>query len=155
MARDEDPTRGKVKASVAPVIREVPREDTESRSGSEFVGCSGSGVRVTRTPKDPKVIVPRRGTEKSVVWCGSWVGSGRKSVEKIGGGVQTLSPEVSRERPEAKGCTWCRCWCESCAQPCRSERCTGKTCATGHRERGRKHERWSYRTHGHCHTGRP
>ena len=26
---------------------------------------SGGGVRVTRTPEDPKVVVARRGTEKS------------------------------------------------------------------------------------------
>jgi hypothetical protein len=32
------------------------------------VGSGGCGVRVTRTPEDSKVIVPRRGTEKSVVW---------------------------------------------------------------------------------------
>ena len=28
---------------------------------------SGGGVRITRTPEDPKVVVARRGTEKSVV----------------------------------------------------------------------------------------
>jgi hypothetical protein len=97
MARDEDPTRGNVKASVALVIWGVPKEDTESRPGSELVGSGGGGVWVTRTPKDSKVIVPRRGTKKSVVWCGSWAGSGRKAVKEIGGGVQTLSPEASRE----------------------------------------------------------
>jgi hypothetical protein len=55
----------------------------------------GGGVRVTRTPEDSKVVVPRRGTEKSVVRRGSWAGSRRKSVKEIGGGVQTLSPEAS------------------------------------------------------------
>ena len=29
---------------------------------------SGGGVRITRTPEDPEVVVARRGTEKSVVW---------------------------------------------------------------------------------------
>jgi hypothetical protein len=53
---------------------------------------------VTRTPKDAKVIVPRRGTEKGVVWRRSGTGSGRKTVEEIGGGVQALSPEASRKR---------------------------------------------------------
>jgi hypothetical protein len=98
MARDEDPTRGKVKATVTLMIRGVPEEDTESQMGCQFVGSGGYGVRVTRTPKDLKVIVPRRGTEKSMVWCGSEAGSGRKTVKEIGGGVQALSLEASRKR---------------------------------------------------------
>jgi hypothetical protein len=81
MARDEDPSGGKVKATVPLVIRRVPEEDTESRTGCQLVGSSGSGVRVTRTPEDSKVIVPRRGTEKSVVWRGSGADSGRKMIE--------------------------------------------------------------------------
>ena len=52
------------------------------------------GVRVTRTPEDPKVVVARRGTEKSVVWSGSRRSSGRKTVEQVGGGVEALSPEA-------------------------------------------------------------
>jgi hypothetical protein len=68
------------------------------------VGSSGSDVRVTRTPEDSKVIVPRRGTEQSVVWRGSGAGSGRKTIEEVGGGVQALSPEASRKRRlEQKG----------------------------------------------------
>jgi len=57
----------------------------------------GGGVRVTRTPKDSKVIVARRGTKESVVWRGSWAGSGRKAVNEVGEGVQALSPEASRK----------------------------------------------------------
>ena len=53
----------------------------------------GGGVRVTRTPEDPKVVVVRRGTKKSVVWSGSRRSSGRKAVEQVGGGVEALSPE--------------------------------------------------------------
>jgi hypothetical protein len=64
MARDEYPSGGKVKASVPLVIRGVPEEDTESGAGVELVRRSGSGVGVTHTPKDAKVIVPRRGTEQ-------------------------------------------------------------------------------------------
>jgi hypothetical protein len=62
------------------------------------VGRSDSGVRVTRAPEDAKVIVSRRDTEKSVVWHRSGAGSGRKTVEEVGGGVQALSPETSRKR---------------------------------------------------------
>jgi hypothetical protein len=87
MARDEDPSEGKVKAPVPLVIRGVPEEDTKSGAGIQLVGRSGSGVGVTRTPKDTKVIVPGRGTEEGVVWRRSGTGSGRKTVEEIGGGV--------------------------------------------------------------------
>ena len=58
----------------------------------------GGGVRVTRTPEDPKVVVARRGTEKSVVWSGSRRSSGRKPVEQVGGGVEALRPEAWGQR---------------------------------------------------------
>ena len=58
---------------------------------------SGGGVRVTRTPEDPKVVVARRGTEKSVVRSGSRRSRGRKAVDKVGGSVEALSPEASRK----------------------------------------------------------
>jgi len=38
------------------------------------------------------------GTEESVVWCGSWTGSGRKAVKEVSGGVQALGPEASKKR---------------------------------------------------------
>jgi hypothetical protein len=63
MARDEDTARGKVKASVTLVIRKVSEKDTEGRPGSQLMGSGGGGVRVTCTPEDSKVVVPRRGTE--------------------------------------------------------------------------------------------
>ena len=59
---------------------------------------SDGGVRVTRTPEDPKVVVARRGTEKSVVWSGSRRSSGRKTVEQVDGGVESLSPEARGQR---------------------------------------------------------
>jgi hypothetical protein len=62
------------------------------------VGRSGSGVGITRAPEDAKVIVSRKGTEKSVVWRRSRADSGRKTIEEVGGGVQALSPEASRKR---------------------------------------------------------
>jgi hypothetical protein len=63
MARDEDTARGKVKASVTLVIRRISEKDTEGRPGSQLMVSGGGGVRVTRTPEDAKVVVPRRGTE--------------------------------------------------------------------------------------------
>ena len=96
-------TRGKIVASVPLVIRGVPKKDTESRMGSQLVRSGSSGVRVTRTPKDTKVIIARRGTEESVVWRRSWAGSGRKAVKEVSGGVQALSPEASRKQKGAHG----------------------------------------------------
>ena len=58
----------------------------------------GGGVRVTRTPEDPKVVVARRGTEKSVVWSGSRRSTGQKTVEQVGGGVEALNPKVRGQR---------------------------------------------------------
>jgi hypothetical protein len=98
MARDEDSTRGKVVASVPLVIGVVLKEDTKSRTGSQLVRSGGGGVRVTHAPKDSKVILARRGTEESVVWRGSWAGSGRNAVKEASGGVQALSPEATRKR---------------------------------------------------------
>ena len=80
MSRDQDATRCEVKASVPLVVRGVTKEHT-SRAGRQLVRSSGRGVRVTRTPEDPKVVVARRGTEKSVVWSGSRRSNGRKTVE--------------------------------------------------------------------------
>jgi hypothetical protein len=51
---------------------------------------SGSDVLVTGTPEDTKVIVTRRGTEEGVVRSRSRGSSGRKVVEQVGGGVETL-----------------------------------------------------------------
>jgi len=53
---------------------------------------SGGVVRVTRTPEDTKVVISRRGTEKSAVQSGSRGSSGRKTVEQVGGSVKALSP---------------------------------------------------------------
>ena len=97
MSGDQDAARGEVKASVSLVIRGVTEEHT-SRAGRQFVRSGGRGVRVSRTPEDPKVVVARRGTEESVVWSGSRRSSGRKAVERVGGGVEALSPEARGQR---------------------------------------------------------
>ena len=98
MSGDQDAARGEVKASVPLVVRGVPEEHTTSRAGRQLVRSGGGGVRVTRTPEDPKVVVARRGTEKSVVWSGSRRSSGRKTVEQVGGGVEALGPEARGQR---------------------------------------------------------
>ena len=60
MSGDQDAARGEVKASVPLVVRGVPKEHTPSRVGRQLVRSGGGGVRVTRTPEDPKVVVARR-----------------------------------------------------------------------------------------------
>jgi hypothetical protein len=77
MTRDEDLTGGEVIAPVTLVIWGIPEKDTQSRSRSQLVGSGGGGVRVTRTPEDTKVVIPRRCTKESMVWHRSWAGSGR------------------------------------------------------------------------------
>ena len=80
------------------MVRRVTKEHTPSRAGRQLVRSSGRGVMVTRTPKDPKVVVARRGTEESVVWSGSRRSSGRKAIEQVGGGVEALSLEARGQR---------------------------------------------------------
>ena len=110
------------KALVPLVVRGVTKEHTTSRAGRQLVGSGDGGVRVTRTLEDPKVVVARRGTEKSVRWSGSRRSSRQKTVEQVGGGVEALSPEArGGEKPESEGCARHRSSCESSAQPCRSE----------------------------------
>ena len=79
------------------VVSGVPKEHTTSRAGRKLVRSGGGGVRVTRTPEDPKVSVARRGTEKSV-WSGSRRSNGRKTVEQVGDGVEAFSPEARGQR---------------------------------------------------------
>jgi hypothetical protein len=48
MARDEDPSGGKIKTPVPLVIRGVPEEDTESGAGVQLVGRRQHSRRVER-----------------------------------------------------------------------------------------------------------
>ena len=98
MSGDQNEARGEVKASVPLVVRGVLEEHTMSRAGRQLVRSGGGGVRVTCTPEDQKVVVARRGTEKSVVWSGSRRSSGRKTVKQVGGGVEALSSEAQGQR---------------------------------------------------------
>ena len=98
MSGDQNAARGEVKASVPLVVRGVTEEHTTSRAGRQLVRSGGGGVRVTRKCEDPKVVVARRGTEKSVVWSRSRRSSGRKSVKQVGGGVVALNLEARGQR---------------------------------------------------------
>jgi hypothetical protein len=62
--------------------------------GHQLVKSSGSGVRVTSTPEDMKVIIARRGAEKSMVRSQTRGSSVRETIEQVGGGVEALGPEA-------------------------------------------------------------
>ena len=98
MSGDEDPARGEVKASVPLVVRGVTKKHTTRRAGRQLVRSSSGDVRITCTPEDTKMVVARRGTEKSVVWSESRESSERKTVKQVGDSVETLSPEAGRQR---------------------------------------------------------
>jgi len=87
----EEVEKGKSDSSKT-TCREM-RTRREVRSKQRYPG----GVRLTRTPEDTKVIVARRGTKEGVVWSGCRGSSGRKTVEQVGGGVESLSPEARRQ----------------------------------------------------------
>jgi hypothetical protein len=55
---------------------------------------SGSKIRVASAPEDTEVSVSGRGTKESVVRSRSGRSGGRKTVEKVGGGVKALCPEA-------------------------------------------------------------
>jgi hypothetical protein len=83
MSGDEDPARGKIKATVPIVVRGVTEEHATCRAGRQLVRSSGGDVRVTSTLKDTKVIVARRGTKESMVRNRSRRIIGRKPVEQV------------------------------------------------------------------------
>ena len=79
--RDENTTRGEVKAAVALVVRGVPEKHTEGGPGCKLVRSRSSSVRVTCTPEDTKMVIAWRGTEECLVRSGGRARSGRETVE--------------------------------------------------------------------------
>jgi hypothetical protein len=99
MAGYKNPTRGEIVAAVPLMVMGVTKEHTTGRARCELMRSSGSKVREASAPEDTKVVVSGRGTEESVVRSWSGRNGGRKTVEKVGGGVKTLYPEA-----RGKGC---------------------------------------------------
>jgi hypothetical protein len=97
MSGYKNPTRGEIVAPVPLMIRGVTKEHTTCRARCELMRSSSSKVQVADAPEDTKVSVSGRGTEKSVVRSRSRRSSGRKTVEKVGGGVKALRPEKRGE----------------------------------------------------------
>jgi hypothetical protein len=93
MSRDKNPMRGEIVAAVPLMVRGVTKEHTTCRARCELMS-SDSKIRVASAPEDTKVSVSGRGTEESMVRSWSRKSGGRKTVEKAGGGVKALYPEV-------------------------------------------------------------
>ena len=98
MTGDNDTTRRKVIAPIPLMIRRIPKEDATSRTRCELVRCGGREVGIAGTPKNSKVIIGGRSAKESKGRCRSAHRLGRKAIEQVGGGVQGLSPEASRDR---------------------------------------------------------
>jgi hypothetical protein len=89
------------------------------------------------------------------VWRGSGTGSGRKTVEEVGGGVQALSPEASRKRGlKQKGAHGVIGGANHPLSLAILRRGIGAGHAQLNTVRERMLGRWSYQTRDHCHTGR-
>ena len=97
MTGDNDTTREKIVTPIPLMVRRVSEEDATSRTRCELVRCGGREVGVASAPKDSKVIIGGRGAKESEVRCGSANRLGGKAIEQVGGGVQSLSPEVRRD----------------------------------------------------------
>jgi hypothetical protein len=93
MSGDKNPTRCEIIATVALMVRGVTKEHTTCRARCELVRSSGGKIRVARAPEDMKVSVCGRGTEESMVRSRNWGGSRSKTVNQVGGGVETLNPK--------------------------------------------------------------
>jgi hypothetical protein len=94
MSGFKNPTRGEIVAAVPLMVRGVTKEHTTGRARCKLMRSSGSKIRVASAPEDTKVSVSGRGTEDSVVRSRSGRSCGRKTVEKVGGGVEALCPEA-------------------------------------------------------------
>jgi hypothetical protein len=92
MSGYKNPTRGEIIAAVPLMVRGVTKE--HNGSSEVQMRSSGSKVRVASAPEDTKVSVSGRGTEESAVRSRSGRSGGRKTIEKVGGGVKTLCPEA-------------------------------------------------------------
>ena len=97
MTGNNDTTRRKVIAPIPLMIRRVPKEDATSRTRCELVRCGGREVGVASAPKDSKVIIGGRGAKESKMRCMGANRLGRKAIEQVGGGVQSLSPKARRD----------------------------------------------------------
>jgi hypothetical protein len=97
MSGYKNPTRGENVAAVPLMVRGVTKEHTVCRARCELMRSSGSKIQVASAPEDTKVSVSGRGIEESAVRSQSGVSGGRKTIEKVGGGVKALCPEARGE----------------------------------------------------------
>jgi hypothetical protein len=89
MLGDKNPARGEIVAAAPLMVRGVTKEHTTGRARCELMRSSGS--KRTRRHEGEKKW---GGTEDSAVRSRSRRSGGRKTVEKVGGGVKVLCPEA-------------------------------------------------------------
>jgi hypothetical protein len=97
MSGYKNSTGGEIVVAVPLMVRGVTKEHTTCRARCKLMRSSGSKIQVASAPKDLKVSVSGRGTEESMVRSRSGRSGGRKTVEKVGGGVKALYPEARGE----------------------------------------------------------
>ena len=83
---------------IAPVtfgVGRITKENARKRPGSEFVRCSGRGVRITETPKNAKTIIRWNRTEEELVRGVVPAGTTGANVNEEAGGRGRVRPEPS------------------------------------------------------------
>jgi hypothetical protein len=92
MPGDEYATSLKIHTSVTTMIRGVSEEHTCNGTVREFMGYSGSSVRIAKTTKRAKLGVCGWRGKEGREGAGSGDGLSRESVEDIGGGMEGFDP---------------------------------------------------------------
>jgi hypothetical protein len=98
MSRDDNAVGEKIEVPVPLVIRGVPEEKTTRRARGKFVRSGGGGVGIAGTPEDLKVLIGVGGAEEGEEQSGMGNRLGGKTIEEVGGCVQSLSPVAGGER---------------------------------------------------------
>jgi hypothetical protein len=93
---DQETMRGEVKTKVPFVIRRVPVEDAAGRESTKLMGSRARKVGVARTPKNMKMVIGGSGAKKGNTGCRCTSRRSRKTIKKVGGGVEALSPVASK-----------------------------------------------------------
>jgi hypothetical protein len=97
VSRDDQAVCGKIKATIAFVFGRVAKEDTPGGPGTELIGSGGGGVRITRTARNPEVLVGRWRAKEGHVRTGRLNRLGGETIEEVCRGVKSLSPVAPRK----------------------------------------------------------
>lgn len=93
MAGEINFSRCKIKATVAPKVFKVTKENTFDGSRLKLVRLSSGSVGITHAPEGAKVIIGRMVAIKRKCWCGEVESLCRKDVMKIHSRVKGFYPK--------------------------------------------------------------